>query len=188
MSLFSRPAWAQSQTTAKDTDDNIFSHSNRAYRDIVADKERKRKDKLERKKVKEERRSSGKREIKDEPGATEKLKRRRITLEDGEAILSSVGLSNPRHEDYDPVIIDDEEPVRRSPRISRHMNIESPRKPTRPLRSTQAVEIGDDDEEEIRYEASEPVPEVVEVADDSDDEFRGACAESTTRTATERTR
>jgi hypothetical protein len=171
MSLFSRPAWAQSQTTAKDTDDNIFSHSNRAYRDIVADKERKRKDKLERKKVKEERRSSGKREIKDEPGATEKLKRRRITLEDGEAILSSVGLSNPRHEDYDPVIIDDEEPVRRSPRISRHINIESPRKPTRPLRSTQAVEIGDDDEEEIRYEASEPVPEVVEVADDSDDEF-----------------
>jgi hypothetical protein len=176
MSLFNRPAWAKSHSTeAKAEDDNIFSHSTRSYRDIVAEQERKKKEKLERKKAKEERRSSGKREIKEEPSANGNSKRRRITIEDGEALLKCAGLPSTsvidsQGEDWGPVVIDDDAPVRRSPRNRKIVGVDSPRKAAKPLRATEVIEIGEDgEEEEIAYEPQ--IEEKAESADESDDEF-----------------
>ncbi len=185
MSLFNRPAWAKTQSNDNDEPDsasNIFSHADRSFRDIVAEQARKKKEKAERKKVKEERRSSGKREhdeVKPERDLHGSPKRRRITLQDGEKLLKSVGLS-PRaamsgEDAWQPVLIDDEEPVRRSPRINRHFNAQSPSKA---LRGSQLVDLGDDDgvrgdevrhEDEIIYDP--PPAEPVEIAEESDDEF-----------------
>ncbi|KAK5173683.1 uncharacterized protein LTR77_002364 [Saxophila tyrrhenica] len=187
MSLFKRPAWAKQAPTAAsdepdDSETNIFSHSSRSYREIVAEQERKKREKLERKKVKEERRNSGKREVEDEFPREDGgcLKKRRITQEDGENLLGSIGLSSKVDlgaqggDEWKPVVIEDEEPVRRSPRMRRGVDVSSPR---RGRRGREVVEVvGDDDEEGVRqqeeqivYEA--PPPEPVEVEEESDDEF-----------------
>lgn len=179
MSLFKRPAWATTlSSAADDKDEDLFRHSERSYRDIVAEQERRKKERLEKKRAKEERRSSGKREGEEEPASLATVKRRRITLEDGEKLLGSIGMgSHSRGDDEDefrPLIVDDgdEGPVRRSPRVNRRVNGDSPRKP---VRSAPIVDLLDDDEDgDDLYAETPPVvvqAETIEVAEASDDEF-----------------
>ncbi|KAK3710286.1 hypothetical protein LTR37_010352 [Vermiconidia calcicola] len=173
MSLFNRPAWAKSQTSEVDeSEENIFSHSNRSYRDIVAEQERKKKVKLERKKAKEERRSSGKR-VKDEPSDGSN-KRRRISAKDGEELLSLAGMSSAdagAKEDLTVEFEEADEPVRRSPRINRHVNRSPSQTTNQQSRSTQVVELGDSDEEEKKPVYATAPTEAVEIHDESDEEF-----------------
>ena len=177
MSLFNRPTWAKSQTSElNESESNIFSHSDRSYREIVAETERKRKDREERKKVKEERRTSEKHKLKDEPSEDGLTKRRRITLEDGEALLNSVGLSSTiarrsdDEEDY-PSSGLVEEPVRRSPRINRHVNRVSPRKAKKPSRSTEVIDVGDSDSGDVELLHSTQLPGADATEEESDEEF-----------------
>lgn len=92
MSLFNRPAWAKSRSTAStdDTEGNIFSHSDRSYRDIVAEQERKKQAKIEKKKAKEERRTSAKRESDTRHDEDAASKRRRISVEDDDLEAESM--------------------------------------------------------------------------------------------------
>lgn len=177
MSLFNRPTWAKSQTTeVGESETDIFRHSDRSYREIVAEKERKRKDKVERKKAKEERRSSGKHKLDNEASEEGLIKRRRITLEDGEALLNSVGLSsatisraNDEDDKFDIETVD--EPVRRSPRINRHVNRVSPRKPEKRQKNAEVVNLGDSDDEEVEVVYSAPAPAAEAGEEESDEEF-----------------
>lgn len=177
MSLFNRPTWAKSQTAELDeSESNIFRHSDRSYREIVAEQERKKREKAERKKAKEERRSSGKHKLKDEPSDDGLTKRRRITLEDGEALLDSVGLSSTiaregsdEDQNFESEVA--EGPVRRSPRINRHVNRDSPRKPKNRERSAEVVEIGESDSDDVQFVHSAPAPEEDANEDESDEEF-----------------
>ena len=181
MSLFNRPAWARSQTTELgESDSNLFSHSDRSYRDIVAEQERKRKEKAERQKAKEERRrSSGKHGIKDEPGEDGVAKRRRITLEDGEALLNSVRLpsaveAGTQSEDDEFESVSAGGPSkRRSPRLNRKLNKVSPQKLRHRKDRAEVVEIEDADSEDepIVLSASGPAPEAEAIEDESDEEF-----------------
>ena len=176
MSLFNRPAWAKAQDTNLDEPDtDIFRHSDRIHSTIVAEGERKKQEKAERKKVKEERRSSGKREIKDEEGGGTS-KRRRITFEDGEALLSSVGLKPEPYSERSLKLDDLEDdsehgPVRRSPRINRHVNKDISPVAKKHSSRAQVIDLGDsdNDDEPIIYEA--PPVQPPKADDESDDEF-----------------
>ena len=97
MSLFKRPTWASTETsTEADTEKSIFSHSH-AYKDIVADEKRRREareEKVRAKQERKERRVSAKREKEESEDRkpSSSPKRRRITLEESEDLLGSVGL------------------------------------------------------------------------------------------------
>ncbi len=180
MSLFNRPAWAKSQTAtegADELDTNIFSHTQRAYRDIVAEQERRKQAKLERKKVKEERRSSGKREKVADYDRDASPKRRRISQpEDDEDEIQFDTLDNRFDETYESNLQnptrDQEEPtrLRKSPRHDKRADlIDGGLKKKHHTRTT-VVDLGASDEEEVEA-PSNPAP-VVEIAEeDSDDEF-----------------
>ena len=156
MSLFNRPAWAKSNKTEDNEDEekNIFSHSG-SFRDIVAEQERRKKEKSERKKVKQERRSSGKHKREKDEEEDAVAKKRRITLEDGEKLLRSVGLSadvasglDVEEDDLEGEVM---QPVRRSPRKNRDGLRDSVGQMKMGLRSRpEVVEIdeGSDDEDE----------------------------------------
>lgn len=178
MSLFKRPAWAAKQLSDDNdegrTETNIFSHSH-AYQDIVAEQERHKREKAEKKKAKSERRTSGKREVEDEPIGDSTPKRRRITTEEKEKLLNSVGLP-ARLEDSDG-----DEPVaqgtsvRRSLRKNKADGSEAARAP----RPTTVIDLGRSSEED-NYEDIQTTPgasrlrpkaPVEEIEDDSDDEF-----------------
>ena len=157
MSLFNRPAWAKSNKTEDNEDEekNIFSHSG-SFRDIVAEQERRKKEKSERKKVKQERRSSGKHKREKDEEEDAVAKKRRITLEDGEKLLRSVGLSANLATGVD-VEEDDLEGevaqrVRRSARKNRDQHRDSLGQSKMGLRSRpEVVEIddGSDDDETV---------------------------------------
>lgn len=178
MSLFKRPAWAKSPSTiADDADEDLFRHSERSYRDIVAEQERNKKDRIEKKKAKEERRSSGKREIEEEGKVEGSPKRRRITPEDGEKLLGSIGMgrggSDGEEDEFRPLIIENEEegPVRRSPRTIRHVDVGSPQKPPRHAPTIDLLEDDDGGDENNEEVPAIIEAEPVEIAEDSDDEF-----------------
>ena len=156
MSLFNRPAWAKSHQAEEDEGEevNIFSHSG-SFRDIVAEQERRKKEVAERRKVKKERRSSEKhKREEDEEDAV--AKKRRITLEDGEKLLRSVGLSADLASGVD---VEDEDsegevtrPVRLSPRKTRSGRRDSLGQATKGSGvRTEVVEVGDgsDDNEPV---------------------------------------
>ena len=189
MSLFNRPAWAKQQLSDDDNDNdkshtNIFSHSH-AYNDIVADRERRKREQAERKKVKAERRNSKKKEVKEEPNRDREHtpKRRRITTEDGDKLLKSIGLSakpTQTHRDAEDIKYDEPEPEhspgRKSPRKPRDRDSAGPR-PT-----TETIEIGDSsDEDEVQVtqagaadvgaRSSKAPAQPDPAQDDSDDEF-----------------
>lgn len=185
MSLFKRPAWAQTQASdQKESDQNIFSHSSHSYNEIVAEEQRKKKQRAEKQKLKQECRSSGKRDIKDEQekrgGGSPK--RRRITFEEGEDLLGSVGLSSAivsrRAEGNDNIAEDDgqDSPVRKSPRLNRHVNKDrSGVVPPSKVPRAAVVELGDSDNEVVQQprpaQQPRPVQQEAQDEDESDDEF-----------------
>jgi hypothetical protein len=171
-SLFNRPTWAKPHNTNEDEDADvdIFSHSG-SFHDIVADQERRKKEKVERKKIKAERRSSGKHAREKDEEKDGLLKKRRITLEDGEALLNSVGLSANFASGTGNGSDDSEgevtELVRRSPRKNkRHEHLESPLKSS--SRRAEVVQNSDDnDDPVIQHVRTVQPPEETE----SDEEF-----------------
>ena len=177
---FKRPDWAKSQTSELDeSESNIFSHSERSYREILADQERKKREKAqkaERKKVKEERRTSEKHKIQDESDGGSNTKRRRITLEDGEALLSSVGLSakvapGASDEENEVEAQPSEGVVRRSPRINKQMKRVSPRKPNKFDISAAVMDVEESDTDDVHVVRSVPAPKADVVEEESDEEF-----------------
>lgn len=180
MSLFKKPAWAQERLSDDDDEEtsktNLFSHSN-SYGDIVAEQERRKREKAERKRAKAERRTSGKREVKDEPTDQNTPKRRRITSEESEKLLKSVGITaRLEKDDFDEPVVDGT-PVRRSPRKQRQT-----RQAGRPPSRADVIDLGGSSDEAgdeavqtipgaSRAEPAAPVENVPDDSDDSDDEF-----------------
>lgn len=175
MSLFNRPAWSQAQAASvNESEANIFSHSSRSYQSIIADSERRKKEKQERRTAKEERRISDKQRARNEQDAEGSNKKRRITLEDGEALLSSVGLNPPplsRQEQGTSETAYEDGPVRRSPRTNRHAKPEYVPAAKNHDRSTQVIELGDSDDGENETSYAAPPPEPEKIDEESDDEF-----------------
>ncbi|KAK5133636.1 hypothetical protein LTR08_007490 [Meristemomyces frigidus] len=179
MSLFNRPAWAT--TDASDDDDpneNLFSHSNHSYTEIVADEQRRKRERAEKQRLKQERRehrSSAKR-IKNEGErvGSGSPKRRRITLEEGEDLLGSVGLSpamtKRRAHDGDSGE-DDEQDVtrRRSPRSNKMASRDGLRPDL--SSSTLPATVIELDESESEPSLPRNVPPVEPMEEESDDEF-----------------
>jgi hypothetical protein len=176
MSLFNRPAWAKSHKAEDNEDEevNIFSHSG-SFRDIVAEQERRKREKLERKKVKQERRSSGKHTREKEEEEDPVAKKRRITLEDGEKLLSSVGLSanvaSGVDAEDDDLEVDITQPVRRSPRKNRDGHGDSlghTKKGSSARLEVVEIDDGSDDDEPVvqHVQTREPDEE-----SESDEEF-----------------
>jgi hypothetical protein len=168
MSLFRRAALIDNNDEA-DTEKSLFSHSH-SYAKLVAEEQRRKRRENSQKQrveqVKKERKVSKKRDSEgDDTGKTSSSpKRRRITLEEGQDLLGSVGLT-ARDDEY---VVDEEVrpaslPLRRSPRKDKFSRGDK-RQPdvVKPL----VVELEDSEPEEITYDDE---PEVVE--QDSDDDF-----------------
>ncbi|KAK1823118.1 hypothetical protein LTR12_002421 [Friedmanniomyces endolithicus] len=184
MSLFNRPAWAITQDAGDEaSSENIFSHSKRSFAESMAEERRTRKareQKLQREQERKERRSSAKQEaevqdikVKGKPSPS---KRRRITLEEGEDLLGSIGLSpGLAKRNFGGGSKDlDASPFRRSPRINKvaskgdsRFAVES--KPIKAL--VVEVQDGSDLEEEVQFSHARPADPVEPVEQDSDDEF-----------------
>lgn len=177
MSLFKRPVWAKQQVSDDNDEDrpeaNIFSHSH-SYQDIVAEQEKRKREKAEKKKAKAERRISGKREIKNEADRDSSPKRRRITQEESEKLLRSVGLpAEQKISDNDEPAVE-YIPVRRSARkLKDHeRTMQSPKPAT-------VIELGGSSDEDGNEHLQttpgasrrKPIARVEEIEDDSDDEF-----------------
>lgn len=176
MSLFNRPTWAKSQATgeADEPESNIFSHSSRSYRDIIAEQERKKQAKLEKKKVKEERRSSTKYDIKDDLDRHASHKRRRISQEGGDESADERAYTPelraegeiPNHATRDS----EKAAKRRSPRTNKYVDDGNSRFDSKPRMIAEVVALGDSDEEEdVTVTSTLPRADVAE--EDSDDEF-----------------
>nr|POF03132.1 hypothetical protein CFP56_75497 [Quercus suber] len=148
MALFNRPAWAKTHNSedAAEAEDNFFKHSSQTYQEIVAEEQRKRKERAAKQKVQLERKASKDAQKVNEERARSP-KRRRITLEEGEDLLNSVGLG--------PVEISDDEnaeaqeadtklPVRRSPRTNKTSDRAATRSLALPRKGDEVVEIAED--------------------------------------------
>ncbi|KAK3677621.1 hypothetical protein LTR78_002471 [Recurvomyces mirabilis] len=176
MSLFKRPAWASTEpSTEADSGKSIFSHSH-AYKDIVVDEKRRREareEKIRAKQERKERKISAKREKEESADRKPSLspKRRRITLEESEDLLGSVGLpAFKAEESKSPRSASNEGlQLRRSPRSNRFEDRPSV-KPVASKLGPLVVVIGDDpasdDDVQIQYER-----EASPVEQESDDEF-----------------
>ncbi|KAK5693734.1 hypothetical protein LTR97_010304 [Elasticomyces elasticus] len=182
MSLFNRPAWA----TARDVKDeglseDIFSHSKKSsYAKMVAEEQRRKKEneqKLRAKQERKERRTSAKREADLEDvkaGKATPEKRRRITLEEGDDLLGSVGmspgLSIRRAEGVDSST--NTSHMRRSPRMNKAADRDDLRfnKALRPA----VVEKPDDSdrEDDAQFSHAQPAEPVDPDDDESDDDLR----------------
>ncbi|KAK4951705.1 hypothetical protein LTR66_013808 [Elasticomyces elasticus] len=143
--LFNRPAWAQPQSTQPQATEDIFSRSGRSYTQIVAEQERLKRLKLQRKKEKEERReSSGK-------------KRRRLSadVDDGDV------------DGYASVGHDGSEVGRRSRKIERSTSKEA--SPRRKLSSPEPLSLAKLYAESLTAANAKAAP-VIELGDTSDEE------------------
>lgn len=178
MSLFSnRPGWAKAQTSeTEEPDSNIFSHSTRSYREIVAEQERRKQAKADKKRKEEERRISAKREVFDGLAASASKRRRLSTDEDDEEeiIQLSPARADGHNADNDRLGLSPVKgfPVRRSPRNNKFAAINVTKPPLDSTTNTRAIDLGDinEDNDEIVYEVP-PAPEAEKVDDESDDEF-----------------
>ncbi|KAK0258490.1 hypothetical protein B0A54_06044 [Friedmanniomyces endolithicus] len=184
MSLFNRPAWAITRDAEDEaSSENIFSHTKRSFAESMAEERRTKKareQKLQREQERKERRSSAKQdaEVQDikVKGKPSPSKRRRITLEEGEDLLGSIGLSpglaKRSHGGGSKDV--NASPVRRSPRVNKIASKDDSRfavegKPIRPL--VMEVQDGSDEEEEVQFSHARPAEPVEPVEQDSDDEF-----------------
>ncbi|TKA80376.1 hypothetical protein B0A55_01900 [Friedmanniomyces simplex] len=192
MSLFNRPAWATTQDAgAEASSENIFSHSKQSYAEIMAEERRAKKareQKLRMKQERKERRSSAKREAEVEVEDSKAKgraspKRRRITLEEGDDLLGSVGLPlglvKRRYGGEGNAT--DGLPVRRSPRVNKIADRDDSRcagerKAIRPM----VVEVLDvsDQENEVQFSHARPAEPVEQ---ESDDEFAELIREARAR-------
>ena len=205
MSLFDQPAWAK--TPADDEDDpttDIFSHGSRSYAEIVAEESRKKKvrdEKLKSKKDEKERKASAKREIEVEETRSERKerrtsskressvgqsrkgssspKKRRITLEEGDDLLGSIGLSPGLKKRWTGFEVESNEdlPPMRSPRANKVKGKDDSqfaKKPAKPEVIELGGTSGSDDEVQFSHaKPAKPKPaEPIEAADsESDDEI-----------------
>lgn len=171
-----------------DEEENIFSHSNIAYRAIVADSDRRKKEREEKKKVNKERRVSGKRksdEFEEKPKikSESSTKRRRITSEDADKLLSEAGMSpalrqSPRLGRSVNCLDDDDEfpRLKSGPQLSKLAS--SPKKPNTPSKQVAVIDLG---ESSGNYEPDElymppkpqtdPIRMPEEEEEEDDDEF-----------------
>jgi len=96
MSLFKRPAWATTQVSMPDGDESLFSHSSRSYAQIVAEDQRKKRERAEKERLKQEKQKErkGPEKLVNDENVHGAPKRRRITAEEGEGLLRLVGLSS----------------------------------------------------------------------------------------------
>lgn len=180
MSLFNRPDWARTQTAADDeTEDSIFSHSNRTYAEIVADDQRKKKERAEKRRLKQEKKertSADKREVKDENSKKHgsSPKRRRITFEEGEDLLGRFGPSAAKSSNTlaNDCAQSDDISRRRSPRTNKIANGDDSR--SAPPARLVVVDLGDSPERSDEVEIShvqQHAPAPQPAYEDSDDEF-----------------
>ncbi|OQO07627.1 hypothetical protein B0A48_07324 [Cryoendolithus antarcticus] len=190
MSLFKRPSWAAEEPEADTAEPkDLFSHSE-SFKDVVAESQRRKQEKAERKAAKVERRSSSKRksdEVKLEtsPGT---LKRRRINSNDAAKLLSGVDISAGAEGSDEGE--EDEVPksARKSPRKQRNLsgNWEAAGGGnTAP--KTDVIELGDSSEDEVkptpapvRRERKAPSPSPIP-EEDSDPEFAALARQARAR-------
>lgn len=189
MSLFNRPAWAKSTQTTElandEPDANIFSHSGRAFREIVAEQERKKQAKLDRKKEKEERRLSRKRDSGGQADgeaapAAAASKRMRISPpeddDDDDYMPVDGGVAaSPQRDRYNGSVDGlrrEEGVVRRSPRGKQRYAVAGDGTPSRRDRpNIQVVDLGSSDGEDHEDIFQPQIPLNEPVEEDSDDEF-----------------
>lgn len=183
MSLFSRPAWGTSRDDEGGDSASIFSHRKR-FSGMMADEQRRKKERKEeearKEKAKEERRekrrSSSKHKREKDDAEDTAFKKRRITLEDGEALLNKVGLSAKSQSAFlEPEEESDvvEGRVRRSPRKKKHVHSSSSseRRPQASRAASGAVEINDDGDDEVEIVRTVQRPQQEEEDDESDEEI-----------------
>ncbi|OQO08955.1 hypothetical protein B0A48_05845 [Cryoendolithus antarcticus] len=194
MSLFKRPLWAAKEPEADAAEPkDLFSHSE-SFKDVVAESQRRKREKAERKAAKAERRSSSKRksdEVKLElsPGPS---KRRRINSNDAEKLLSGVGITAGAERDNESSDEgeDDEAPksARKSPRKKRDLSgdweasVQAKAAP-----KTDVIELGDSSEDEVksatapvRRERKAPSPSPI-LDEDSDPDFAALARQARAR-------
>ncbi|WPH03659.1 Hypothetical protein R9X50_00654200 [Acrodontium crateriforme] len=182
MSLFKRPAWAKAASSGETkSEDNIFSHSH-SYQDIVDEDQRRKKEKAEKARSKDKQRSSDKQDVKAnvDDGEGSAQKRRRITLEEGNDLLSEMGLSHASSELGNGAVTDDDNddwleeiPIRQTPKIKKRTFVGRREYSKRSSeRQPSAVEIRNDSDsgDEIKFVASIPT-NIFPVEEESDDEF-----------------
>ena len=176
MSLFKKPAWAKTETSGEETPEELFSHSG-SYAARAAEERRQRRAREEGERRREEKRrirqdakTMGKEERGVEGAEGKRMasspKRRRITLEEGADLLSSVGLPRPRPRERTP---GDEVLARQSPRIDKARE----KARSSPAKEPVVVELGDSSEAEGDAEVTVASTRQAETApeQDSDDEF-----------------
>lgn len=194
MSLFKRPAWAQVQPK-EDTEQSLFNHASQSHEAIVAEQHRKKQERAEKQRAKQERkerRSSSKRRIEesedeDEDESSRKKPKtapnRRITLQEGEDLLSSVGLTpavTARKGDSQVDDQDAEEDIvrRKSPRLKRtadrvHQDyVEKP-----PAAAVVALSDSEDQQEPQPRHAQAPAEPLDPESDDEFAELRARARE-----------
>lgn len=189
MTLFKRPAWAQTRPANEDsTPDDLFRHSSRSHEAIVAEQHRKKQERAEKQRVKQERRErrdSSKRQSDDsddEVGSSRKKQKnttttnRRITSEESKEILSSVGLSPsvgiPKVQGREEIQYEAEQGSHRtSPRFKKAASKDEPKVNLRSA-SAKVIELEDSDSEGEGPQHHAPPPEPAPPAEpESDDEF-----------------
>lgn len=178
MSLFNKPTWAKSQTTTEDIDSgtSLFSHRERSFHDIVAEQERKKQAKLDRKKHKEERRSSSKRETQLEQGEDSNFKRRRVSVEAD----TSADRDDPVWELPTPKIEQQPSPrpsnhgtPRRSPRKNKYFDSAAAEKQWLRMAVPDVIELGGSDTEDDGAFTTTGATGVEGSDDEAEDEFAG---------------
>lgn len=184
-SLFSRATFKAATSTDDEASDSepkdIFSHSERSYDSLIAEEERKRKERVERQKVKAERRDSSKAkkresdEVKRED-STGSPKRRRINGAETAKLLSSVGLGaskkarSPSPVQDNDVTVTESSPLSRSPRKLKASNS---KQPVFANQEAAVIELGDssDIEDKTTWRQPTPKPAEEELDEESDEEL-----------------
>lgn len=174
MGLFNRPAWAKTQTAdQKDTEENLFSHSSRSYQEIVAEEQRRKKDRVRAKLERKLSEAKNGVEADSVDGGRESPKRRRITLEEGADLLNQVGMGDVLQVSNDDVGegADGDSAGRRSPRVTRTTAGNGPKPAVSSRRNNEVIELGegsDEDDYVPRPRPRAPDPEVEEEESDED--------------------
>lgn len=164
MSFFKTPAWAQPQPAKVEEDDekeDLFSHKSSFLSNVKAQSERQKKEKEreERKKArKEEKRRSSEKRKSEEGAENGDIKKRRITAEESSKLLAKAGLGSNIIDlsDGEDEPVEQQLPVRRSPRHTRVKDVFSPARLKSKLPAP--IDFGNESEEEIQITASSSRP------------------------------
>lgn len=192
-SLFSRPTFKAATSSDDEASDSepkdIFNHSERSYDNLIAEEERKRKERVERQKVKAERRDSSKVKKRDSDevkreDSTGSPKRRRINGEETAELLNSVGLGDSKKgrspspaQDKD---VPESSPLRRSPRKPQASN---GKRSVSESKEAAVVELGDSSDvgEATPSRQATPQPAEEELDDESDEELAALARQARAR-------